>query len=148
MNDGTDFMSIGASLPIPFDYANSNNAKKAQYLALAEATQQQKLSVEDEISAEIEKNIATWQRAYRQERNYEDVLIPQAVKTLESALLAYETDRADFFSVYSSELDLIHFERVIRKARITTWQMKVKIEMLTGNAVEEVEQQNEITVTP
>jgi outer membrane protein TolC len=131
-------MSIGASIPIPFDYLRTTDSKKAEHLALAKATEYQKSAVLDDIGREIEQSLAAWQRAVSQEKNYRETLVPSAHNTLEAALLAYETDRTNFFSIYRSELDLIQLERAIRSARITTRQMKAKIETLIGEDMETV----------
>jgi outer membrane protein TolC len=131
-DDGTDFLSIGAAIPLPFDYLGTTDAKKTEHLELAKASEQNKSGALDEIASGIEKSLAAWQRAVTQERTYRESLVPQAQKTLDAALLAYETDRTDFFSIYRAELDLIQFERTIRTARITTAQMKVSVEALVG----------------
>ena len=57
-------------------------------------------------------------------------------------------DRADFFSIYRSELDLIQFERAIRSARITTRQMKAEIETIIGKNIETARQSDENRVEP
>jgi outer membrane protein TolC len=138
MDDGTDQMSIGAAIPIPFDYLGTTDAKRAAHLEQAKATEYQKSAVMDEIGTDIERSLAAWQRAYSKEKNYSETLVPAAQKTLESAMLAYETDRADFFSIYRSEVDLIEFERAIHSARMTTRRMKAKIETTIGKAIETV----------
>ena len=138
MDNGTDQMSIGAAIPLPFDYLGRTDAASAEHLERAKATEYQKSAVMDEIGADIEKSLAAWQRAYSKERNYQETLVPEARKTLESAMIAYETDRADFFSIYRSEVDLIEFESAIRSARITTRRMKAKIETIVGQDLETV----------
>lgn len=137
-DDGTDQMSIGAAVPLPFDYLDRADATRAEHLERAKAIEYRKNVVIDEIGTDIEKSLAVWQRAYSKERNYRETLVPQAQKTLEAAMLAYETDRADFFSIFRSEVDLIEFERAIRSARITTRQMKAKIETIVGKDIEAV----------
>ena len=138
MDNGTDQMSIGAAIPIPFDYLGRTDAERAAHLEQAEAVEYQKAAVIDEIGTDIEKGLAAWQRAYSKEKNYAEKLVPAAGKTLDAAMLAYETDRADFFSIYRSEVDLIEFERAIRSARITTLQMKAEIETAVGKDIESV----------
>lgn len=138
MDDGTDFLSIGAAVPLPFDYLGATDAKRAEHLERAKAVEYEKSAVLDEIGASLERSLAAWQRAYSKEKNYREILVPQAQRTLEAAMLAYETDRADFFSIYRSEVDLIEFERAIRSARITTRQMKAKIETIIGEDLKTV----------
>jgi outer membrane protein TolC len=136
MDDGTDFMSIGASIPIPFDYTGSTDGEKAQYLELAAAAEEQRAATLDGIASDIERSLAAWRRAISKERNYEEQLIPEARMSLEAALTAYETARTDFSSIYRAEVDLITFERTIRAARVEAAQMKVEIEALVGAPID------------
>ena len=132
MDDGTDYLSIGAAVPLPFDYLGTSDAKKAGHLNQAQASEQEKNGALDDIASGIEMHLAVWQRAVSKEETYRDSLVPLARETLSAALLSYETDRADFFPIYRAELDLIQFERTIRTARIATAQMKVAVEALVG----------------
>lgn len=136
MDDGTDFMSIGASIPIPFDYTDSTGGKKAQHLALAAAADEMRAATLDGIASDIERSLATWRRALSKERNYKEQLVPEARRSLEAALTAYETDRTDFSSIFRAEVDLIRFERTIRAARIEAAQMKFAIEALVGAPID------------
>ncbi len=136
MDDGTDFMSIGASVPIPINYTGSNKAQEKQYLELAGAAEQSYLAELDVIASGVEKNLAIWNRALSKENTYRTRLAPDAKKILDAALLAYETDRTDFFSIYRAQLDIIQFERVVRMARVEAAQMKVAVETLIGVPIE------------
>lgn len=132
MDDGTDLLSIGASMPLPFDYAGSTEARKESLLERASAVELAREGKVDEIASALENALATWKRAVSKERTYREVLVPRATRTLDAALLAYETDRADFFSVYRAELDLIQFERAIRSSAVLAWKMKVTVGTLVG----------------
>ncbi len=138
MDNGTDQMSIGVAVPLPLDYLGSTGAARAEHLEQAKVAEYQKSSVLDEIGTSIERALAGWQRAFSQEKNYREKLVPEARKTLDAAMLAYETERTDFFSIYRSEVDLIDFERTIRSAQITTQQKKAEIETIIGEDIERV----------
>ncbi|MBW2277682.1 MAG: TolC family protein, partial [Deltaproteobacteria bacterium] len=137
MDDGTDFMSLGASIPIPFDYTNSTNGKKAQHLAMAAAADEMRAAALDGIASDLERSLATWLRALSKERNYKEQLVPEGQRSLEASLTAYETGRADFSSIFRAELDLIRFERTIRVARVEAAQAKVAVEALVGAPIDQ-----------
>ncbi len=143
MDDGTDFLSIGASVPLPFDFLDTADARKAGQLELAQAAQHGRSGALDDIAFGLEKSLAAWRRALSKEETYRETLVPQARRTLDAALLAYETDRTDFFSIYRAELDLIAFERTIRTARITTAKMKVAVEALVGTDLDAAAREQE-----
>ncbi len=132
MDDGTDFMSIGASVPIPINYNKSYEAQEKQYLELANAAEQSYLAELDVIASGLENDLAAWNRAVSKEIAYRTRLAPGAKNTLDAALLAYEADRTDFFSIYRAQLDIIQFERVIRIAQVEAAQMKIAVETLVG----------------
>jgi outer membrane protein TolC len=132
MDPGTDFMSIGAAIPIPLNYTGSFDAKKRHNLEMAAAVEESHKAALDEIATEIEKQLATRERATTKQKFYVEQLVPETNRALEAALLSYETGRSDFFSIYRNELDLIKFERAIAMARIQAIQAEVAIETQIG----------------
>jgi outer membrane protein TolC len=140
LDDGTDFMSIGASVPIPINYTKSNEAQEKQYLELANAAELNYLAELDAIASGLEKDLAAWNRAISKEKTYRTRLAPEAKNTLDAALLAYETDRTDFFSIYRAQLEIIQFERVIRIAQVEAAQMKIAVETLVGTPIDEADE--------
>jgi len=138
VDDGSDFMSLGLGVPLPFNYTDSSDAKKQQLLSMAASAEFEYKALLDRIKAEIEQSLAAWNRAVQKSGNYRNRLVPAAQKTLDASLLAYETDRADFFSIYRAELDLLEFERAITTASIQAARMKARIETVTGTDLDEV----------
>jgi outer membrane protein TolC len=143
MDDGTDFLSIGVSMPIPFDYTGATEARKRAALEQAGATERGRAGAIDDIAANLERALAGWKRAVGKEKTYRERLVPAAHNTLDASLLAYETDRTDFFSIYRSELDLIQFERAIRTALAQAAKMQVTIETLIGVRLEDATKEAE-----
>lgn len=132
IDDGTDFFSIGASMPIPIDYSGSTDARKRSALEKASAAESTREGALDEIAAGIERALAAWRRAVDKVATYRERLVPDARNSLDAALLAYETDRTDFSSVYRAELELVRFERTILTARAQAAKAKVAVEALIG----------------
>jgi len=56
---------------------------------------------------------------------------------LDSTLAAYQSNLADFASLYQVEIQLLDFERVMLVARSQTWIRKSMVETLAGNYVSE-----------
>ena len=133
MDDGTDQMTLGLALPLPFDYTGRNEAKKAMHLSEASAMDEKELALLDEIKSGLDSALAAWERAAQKALTYSDDLIPRARKTLESTLTAYQSDRADFASLYQAEVQLLGFERTLIVARSQTWIKKAIVETLAGD---------------
>ncbi len=132
MDDGTDQMTLGLGIPLPLNYTGSSNAKKAMRLSEASAVEEQEIALLDEIHSSLEAALAAWERADQKANHYMENLIPRANETLESTLTAYQSDRADFASLYQAELQLLDFERTLLVARSQTWIQQAVIQTLSG----------------
>ncbi len=131
-DDGGDQMSLGMALPLPFDYGHRSASLAAQHRAEAAAVQARKNALLDGIKASLETALAAWERSFQKAATYSDKLIPQTRQTLDSTMIAYQSDRADFASLYQVELELLDFERVLLRARTQTRIQKAVIVTLTG----------------
>ena len=139
MDDGTDQMSLGLAVPLPFDYNGSSVARTAMHLSEASAINEKEIALLDEIKSGLEAALAAWERAHQKATAYSEKLIPKVRKTLDSTLAAYQSNRADFASLYQVEIQLLDFERVLLVARLQTWIQKSIVETLAGNYVSEKE---------
>lgn len=139
MDDGTDQMSLGLAVPLPFNYSGSFTAQKAMRLAEAAAMNEQEIVLLDEIKADLESALAAWERAHQKAATYSEELIPKTRKTLDSTMAAYQSNRADFASLYQVELQLLDFERVRLIALSQTWIQRSIVETLAGNHIPEQE---------
>ena len=135
MDDGTDQMSLGLAVPLPFNYTGSFAARTAMHLSEASAMNEKEIALLDEIKSGLEAALAAWERAHQKAVTYSEKLIPKARKTLDSTLAAYQSNRADFASLYQVEIQLLDFERVLLVARLQTWIQKSIVETLAGNHV-------------
>lgn len=143
INDGTDQMTLGIALPLPFDYTGTYESQKSMYLSEALALDEQELALQDEINFRLEAALAAWERANQKTIAYSSDLIPKAKKTLESTLSAYQSDRTDFASLYQAELQLLEFERMLLIARSQTWIQKTILETLAGKSTPKQDNQGE-----
>ncbi len=129
---GTDFFSLGVSVPLPFDYTAKADAQEAQYLSSAAEADDTYQAILDQIKGQVESSLATWQRAFEKARRYKTEIIPEADRTLKANLAAYQSDRADFASLYRAELELLNFERASKIAHASTHVEKSSLEAVVG----------------
>ncbi|MBN2495591.1 MAG: TolC family protein [Deltaproteobacteria bacterium] len=120
LDNGTDFFSAGVSIPLPFDYSGRFAAEEEQHLSLARSAEERYAATLDEIEAALSSSLAAWERATQKIATYEQTLIPEADRTLKSTLAAYQTDRADFTSLYQAQLQLLDFDRALLLAKVAT----------------------------
>ncbi|GAB4302638.1 MAG: TolC family protein [Myxococcota bacterium] len=135
-DDGVDYLSVGISLPLPFDYTNRFDNMRLEMLEKASSAEFARKKTADAIAFELKKGLSMWKRAFQKARTYETEIYPSAERTLAAALLAYQTDRADFASLYQAEVELIDFEREIYTAKVDAAIMKIHIETMLGSGLE------------
>lgn len=131
---GDDFLSVGMSVPIPFDFKDRYDAKSRAHLADALASEEKYDLVLDEISSSLEKSLSKWERSCEKVRTYTEKLIPQAEATLEAALSAWQVGRTEFSSLYQAEVQLLSFEETVIDARAQTVLMSLEVERLVGES--------------
>lgn len=134
---GTDFFMLGLSVPLTFfqndrRWGGVQRAARARVRA-AEAEREAEL---DAIRGELGAALARWRRAAREARVYRTSLMPEAHRTLDATFAAYGVDRADFASLYQAELQLLEFERTIRRSENTAALAQVEVEALVGASTE------------
>ena len=131
-DEGVDFLSVGMSVPIPFDFTDRYDAKWRAYHAESLASEQKYKSVLDEISSGLEKSLSKWERSCGKVKTYRGQLIPDAMATLDAALSAWQVGRTGFSSLYQAELQLLDFEKAIIMAQAQTVLMSLEIQRLAG----------------
>ncbi len=132
---GTDFVNLGLSVPLPFDFAGRWAAVRDQHLEQAAAADESLRAAQDEIRASLQASLAAWQRALSKAREYKDDIIPAADAALQATLAAYQSDLADFSSLYQAELQLLGLERAARVAEATTRIERGRVEGAIGIAL-------------
>jgi outer membrane protein TolC len=120
LDDGTDQVSAGFSIPIPWGSAKRSRAERAAHTQVARAGRARLAAQQDRIESELTAIHARWKRAFQQAIEYRDNLTPDARATLEIALSDYSVDRADFATLFEAEVALLDLERTLRRSTAET----------------------------
>jgi len=137
MDAGTDFVSFGVSLPIPFSYDRRWGSQRRHNEELAQATRRDRAAELDGIRGELGRVVASWKRAAQEARTYRVDLIREARLTLDATFAAYKVERADFASLYQAELQLLDFERTARLAEARAAESRVDADALVGTGADQ-----------
>ncbi len=130
---GTDFVTAGASIPLPWFWNSRRWGEKAQAnRAMARSLTDRRQAAVDALRGRLEADLARWRRATQKAKTYSDGLVPEARRTLDATFAAYRVGRADFASLYQAELELLDFERTIRTAESDAARAAVDVSTLTG----------------
>jgi outer membrane protein TolC len=113
LDDGTDQVSAGFSIPIPWGSAKRSRAERAAQLQVARGGRARLAAELDRIESDLTAIQARWTRAYEQAVEYRDNLTPDARATLEASYSDYSVDRADFAALFEAEVALLDLERTL-----------------------------------
>jgi outer membrane protein TolC len=129
---GTDFLSLGVSLPLPLFYDARSGSERRKNEALAQAALETRAADLDAIRGNLGKTIAAWKRAAEQAHTYREQLTPEARLALEATFAAYQVGRAEFSALFQAELELLNFERTTLMAESRAADAQVDVEALVG----------------
>jgi len=132
---GTDFVSVGVSLPLPLWYDRRSGSERRMNEQLAESALESRAAELDSIRGELGRVVAAWKRAAQEARTYRAELTPAAKLALDATFASYQADRADFASLFQAELQLLNFERTTRAAEASAAAARVDVEALVGRGV-------------
>ncbi len=120
LDDGTDQVSAGFSIPIPWGSARRSRAERAAQLQVARAGRARLAAQLDRIESDLAATHARWTRAFEQAVEYRDSLTPDARATLETSFSDYSVDRADFATLFEAEVALLDLERTLLSSTAET----------------------------
>lgn len=133
---GTDFVSVGVALPLPFWYERRSGSQRRMNEELADSALEGRDAEFDRIRGEIGKVVAVWKRATQKARTYRKELTPAAKDALDATFVAYQADRADFASLFQAEIQLLDYERTTFAAEASAAAARVNAQGLVGGQVE------------
>jgi outer membrane protein TolC len=120
LDEGTDQVSAGISVPIPWGSWKRSRASRAARLEAARGGRARLAAELDRIESELTAIHARWTRAFEQAVAYRDQLTPDAQSALEASFADYKVGRADFATLFESEVDLLNLERTQLSATVRT----------------------------
>ncbi len=105
----SDMMSIGVSIPLPWDRSHRQDEELASKLALSEQASAARADALQAHIAEVEAMIAEWDDDHSRLHRYDAELIPLAKERSEAALAAYRGGKAALAEVLAArrgEIDI------------------------------------------
>jgi cobalt-zinc-cadmium efflux system outer membrane protein len=128
----SDMVSITVAVNLPLWRETKREPKVAEAQAMREQVRAQLQAQQNEISAKLRQQIAIAEQSVRSASLYANDLRPQAELAVEAALVAYEVNRGDLFSLLDNQMAV--FNVSVSRAAALTAQAKAfaEIEFLTG----------------
>jgi cobalt-zinc-cadmium efflux system outer membrane protein len=132
MDDGTDFVSLGIGVPIPWGSRKQGVGQAAAHQEAERGARERLAAAIDRIGSELHIAEATWSRAHDKAITYRESLIPSSRATLETTLADFSVGKAGFASLYESEVDLLMLENTYITATIETHVQDATARAITG----------------
>jgi hypothetical protein len=132
LDDGTDQISAGFSIPIPWGSAKRSRAERAARLQVARAGRSRLVAELDRIESDLAAIHARWTRAFEQAVEYRDNLTRDARATLETSLSDYSVGRADFATLFEAEVALLDLERTLLQSTAETHMQAAAADAAVG----------------
>jgi cobalt-zinc-cadmium efflux system outer membrane protein len=120
------------SLSVNFPRRKPRRAALAQAQVNVERAQQEEDSQAQAALAEIQKQYVIVKTSEEQLLIYRDGLIPQAQATIQAGLVAYESNRADFESLFSSYMDVLNLDLEYQQTLLDHETALAHIQRLAG----------------
>jgi hypothetical protein len=134
LDDGTDQVTAGFSIPIPWGSAKRSRAEQVAQLQAARGARARLEAERDRIESVLTAIHARWTRAFEQAVEYRARLAPAALATLEASLSDYSVGRADFATLFDAEVGLLDLERTLLGATVETHIQAAEAEATIGAA--------------
>jgi outer membrane protein TolC len=134
LDDGTDQMSAGVSIPIPWGSAKRSRAEQVAQAQAARGGRARLAAELDRIQSELEAIHARWTRAFEQAVEYRERLAPEARASLEASYSDYTVGRADFATLFDAEVTLLDLERTLLSAAAQTHIQAAAADATIGTA--------------
>jgi outer membrane protein TolC len=101
----SDLATVGVTVELPFFSRTSVDSTLASALADRSAAEARREALQRMLAAELEAEYARWELLNRRLALFEERILAQSGATAEAALLAYQSDAADFADVVRAQVD-------------------------------------------
>jgi outer membrane protein TolC len=108
---GVDFFSGMFSMNLPLYFWRKQN-KKVEENQFAKISSQEKYDdVKNQVYSELDKVLNDMEKNKRLVELFQTGIIPQASQSIKSAISGYQTDKVDFLTLLSNQINLFNFEQ-------------------------------------
>lgn len=128
---GTDFVSAGVSLNLPFPVAKRRAAVKEADASLRMAHQQRN-DFAREVDFALHRSLTELQQALKLSSLYADGIVPQAEQAYKATLAAYQVDKVNFLVLHDSIMTLYGYRIDLARALSDVRRSAARLHATTG----------------
>jgi len=132
-NGGVDFLSGGIGFNVPIYFWRKQSKRLEENQVNRRRVQENFVNVRNKVLAALETTLSVLRKDSRLIELYKDGIVPQASQALQSAMIGYQTDKADFLTLLNSQMTLFNFQ--LKYTRLLTEYNKnlAELAFITGN---------------
>jgi outer membrane protein TolC len=128
---GTDFVSGGISINLPFPVAKRKAAVREADAGLRMAHQQRK-DFARQVDLELHRSLTELQQAQKLVNLYAGAIIPQAEQAYKATLAAYQVDKVDFLALTDSLMTIYRYRIDLARAQSEVLRSAARLRATTG----------------
>ncbi len=129
---GADFVSGMFSVKVPLYFARKQRRQVEEKQLMQQSVASQYRNVQNSIYAALDATISDLRKNERLAELFQTGIIPQATQALESAIAGYQTNKVDFLTLLSNQINLFNFEQDYHRILSDYYKSIAKLETLTG----------------
>ena len=128
---GTDFVSGGISINLPFPVAKRRAAVREADAGLRLAHQQHN-DFTRQVDFELHRGLSELQQAQKLTSLYADGIIPQAEQAYKATMIAYQVDKVNFLILHDSVMTLYKYRVDLARAQSDVQRSSARLQATTG----------------
>ncbi|MEK7835359.1 MAG: TolC family protein, partial [Pseudomonadota bacterium] len=137
MPDGTrrsDMVSLTVAINLPVWRETKIDPRVAESLAMRDQAMNMYQAQRNEVAAKLRQQVAIVEQNLKSAQLYQTAILPQARLTVESALAAYQVNRADILMLLDSQMTVFNYEIGLVTATANHNKALAEIDLLTGRS--------------
>lgn len=133
---GTDFFSAGLSMNLPVYFWRKQKKAVEESAIRIKQTEQRFQDIRNRVLTELDNTLSELNRNAELLELYRTGIIPQAGQALESAMIAYQTDKVDFLTLVSNQMTLFNLELEYKRIKSNYQKNLARLEFVTGMKIQ------------
>jgi len=137
MPDGTrrsDMVSLTVAINLPVWRETKIDPRVAESLAMRDQAMNMYQAQRNEVAAKLRQQVAIVEQNLKSAQLYQTAILPQARLTVESALAAYQVNRADILMLLDSQMTIFNYEIGLVTVTANYNKALAEIDLLTGKS--------------
>ncbi len=132
---GADFVSGMLSVKIPLYFGRKQRRQVEEKQLLKQSVADKYRNIQNQVYAALDATLNEVHNNQRLVELFQTGIIPQASQSLQSAIAGYQTDKVDFLTLLTNQINLFNFEQDYHRILSEYFKGIAKLEALAGTEI-------------